>query len=378
MKIAIDCGPLFKKNFSPEYDKYIIDAIFRLQKLKPEVDLLFVLDKNHTELPDSLRTANFVTRKKWPGKAGWKIWYDNQIPSVLKKFEADLLLSTGIISRNKLFPQCVWMPETSLEVFKKKKYFEWFRKKMPIVLGQATIIFTDSEKCRQSILAIHRSIENKVIIIPPVPDDDASQLSWEQKDEIKKRYAGGKEYFLVHQNDLPTAKFVALLKAFSQFKKRQQSNMQFVIPGIQNNNKISEKLEGYKYRADVHLIDESGAEIQKISGAAYALIETEKSDRSILNSFVQEVPVVIDKERFRQDAPYFDAALSANFNDTHDLAHQLMLLFKDEKLRGLLVEKGRDIAKKHQKDFQSELLWEGFSRALLVRGNNANEIKSSI
>jgi hypothetical protein len=378
MKIVFDCGPLFKNYFSGEYDRYLIDAIFRLQKQKPQIDLTFVIDKSQKQLPPLVQSGTLVRKKKWPGNPGWKLWYSSQLPSVLKKTKADLLVTTGIVSKHVQIPQCVWVPGISRENFKKKKYFEWFRKNILKDLDRAAIIFADSEKNKKEISAVDSSLEQKIIVVPYAADDNAAALSWEPKEEIKKQYTRGREYFLVHKNNFSIEEFVALLKAFSQFKKRQQTNMQLVILGLSENKKIFEKLEGYKYRSDVHLEDEANVDIEKLFAAAYALLAAERSDRIILNAFSNEVPVIVNKEIFRHNSPYSDSVLSADFNDIHDLAHQLMLLYKDEKLRTMLLEKGTEVVKKQSAPVQSQRLWEGLSKALSSFENVNSEIKSSI
>jgi glycosyltransferase involved in cell wall biosynthesis len=53
-----------------------------------------------------------------------------------------------------------------------------------------------------------------------------------------------------------------------------------------------------------------------------------------------------------------DAVLYANPNDVDDLAKQMMLIYKDEKLRTALIEKGFVQAKQFSWDVSAVKLWE--------------------
>jgi glycosyltransferase involved in cell wall biosynthesis len=159
------------------------------------------------------------------------------------------------------------------------------------------------------------------------------------------RYAAGKEYYVVAVEE-PKLDLINLLKAFSQFKKRQQSNMQMIFAGegLKKDFGFIEKLETYKYRSDVHVYDDiSEHDFIKLISASYAFIQPFNNDETgalILNAFKANVPVIaIEKENLREIAA--DAVLYADMSETESLANQLMLLYKDESLRAQLIEKGK-------------------------------------
>lgn len=57
-------------------------------------------------------------------------------------------------------------------------------------------------------------------------------LPWEEKIKVKEQYTAGTEYFLYAGSFRPGKNLVNLLKAFSLFKKRQQSNWKLVLAGV--------------------------------------------------------------------------------------------------------------------------------------------------
>jgi glycosyltransferase involved in cell wall biosynthesis len=122
--------------------------------------------------------------------------------------------------------------------------------------------------------------------------------------------------------------------------------MQLVFAGnaLENDIDFINKLETFKYRNDVHvysLIAES--ETQKIISASYALVHPFAEDEigaSVLNAFKSNVPVIIStKSRLPEIAA--DAALYIGENIIDELSMQMILLYKDEKLRSQLIEKGK-------------------------------------
>ncbi|MBS1596638.1 MAG: glycosyltransferase [Bacteroidetes bacterium] len=365
MKIIIDCNPLSKNIFSDEYNRYIIKAIFHLQKTKPDAAFVFATSKISTQTARFFRPDHhLVVRKSWPGLAGMKQWYRKQLPEIIKETNSELLVSTGIVTPHIQIPQCLWIPGIMKEDYARKKYFNWIQKKLSKGISQVKIVFTPDEEKKEQIAQFYNLSENKIISIPHTADENAKPISWQEREEIKVQYASGREFFLLCQPELPTKDFIILLKAFSQFKKRQQSNMQLIVVGVKNEKKYLEKIDGFKYRMDVHIYDaETDFNINKMVAAAYALLLPVTDNQAFLNSFSRQVPIVTTRDGYPGELDT-DAVLYADFADTTDLATKMMLLYKDEPLRNMLVEKGKSISEKFNVETQSEQLWRGFHTSL--------------
>jgi glycosyltransferase involved in cell wall biosynthesis len=59
-----------------------------------------------------------------------------------------------------------------------------------------------------------------------------------------------------------------------------------------------------------------------------------------------------------------DAALYANADDHHQLASQMMSVYKDEVLRQSLISRGITQAAKYSWDRSAELLWNSIEKAV--------------
>ncbi|MDE3249029.1 MAG: glycosyltransferase [Bacteroidota bacterium] len=111
--------------------------------------------------------------------------------------------------------------------------------------------------------------------LPVVLPGVAQPLSWTAEESIKTQYTAGKSFFLYVGVLGESGGVIDLLKAFSVFKKWQQSNMQLVLTGYasQDTNVLAEKLESYKYRQDVIILRNLPLEeVTKLVAAAYALV----------------------------------------------------------------------------------------------------------
>lgn len=174
----------------------------------------------------------------------------------------------------------------------------------------------------------------------------ANALSWTETESIRTQHTGGREYFLFTGDIDAPHQLVELLKAFSLFKKRQQSNMQLVIAGYATGwtDGFEEKLSTYKYRADVVLLqDPEWQETVRLAAAAYAIVYPSVSDilpLAVLLGLQAGVPVIasdIPAVRELTDA----AAWVDNNRLEEGFSQAMMLLYKDESHKQQLVQQAR-------------------------------------
>ena len=180
---------------------------------------------------------------------------------------------------------------------------------------------------------------------------------------VKEKYTDGCEYFLFTGGIHPRKNLLTLLKAFSVFKKRQQSNMKLVVAGrlAWKNNDLLDKLETYKYRNDVVLLGYvKEEELVNITASAYALIfpsffegfgvpplEAMQCNVPVITSNVSSMPEICGA-----------AALYANPNSYNELAEKMMQLYKDETLRNKIIDEGKEQCKKFNWNTTADLMWQ--------------------
>lgn len=183
------------------------------------------------------------------------------------------------------------------------------------------------------------------------PDPAVLPLEWEEKEQIKARYASGREYFLFAGDIHPRHQLLTLLKAFSVFKKWQRSEMKLIIAGKTGRwtAKLEKMLATYKYREDVSLIrNPETATLRQLIAAAYAFVfptGKEVFSVNILNAMQAKVPVISSRSALIT-ARAGDHILHITGDTEEELAKCLLTIYKDESLRSALVNKAADFVKR--------------------------------
>jgi len=349
MKFIIDCQPIVQDCIHPSTVEFIIKCHQLFMQKKPETEWLFILDKKYAdnEILKEIPSQNILFKKVIANQFGRKFWYDYQLPALIKKNKVDLLITAGGVASSSSISQCAWVTGLYDNKHSKeaKKYSKFYKKRLQKTLELSKAILVLSEKAKRSLIEKNNLSGRKINVLRSAAEEDFIQLTWGEKESVKTKYAAGTEYFIVLADAQQHAIIINVMKSFSVFKKRQQSNMQLVLlgNGLKNDIDFVEKLETFKYRNDVHVYDNINEdELRKIISAAYILVHPFNEDEIgtvVLNAFKANVPVIIsEKGNLAEIAA--DAALYADADDIDKLANQMMLLYKDEKLRNKQIEKG--------------------------------------
>ncbi len=149
-------------------------------------------------------------------------------------------------------------------------------------------------------------------------------------------------FFIVGQ--VPTEKeFLFLLKSFSQFKKRQQSAMQLIIPewALYSIARYKEQLATYKFREAVQVLNLDRYEkMMQFESTSFALIAIDQlGDLSLWQQKARQlkIPLIVPAS-FQVDTTQLESLLPYTTNEIQSLAEKMMLIYKDENLRSQLIK----------------------------------------
>jgi len=367
MVIAINTRFLLK-DYLEGYGHFLKETLQRITAAHAEHRFIFIFDRPFNEqfvFSDNVTAVVVGPAARHP--LLWKLWYDIKVPAVLKKYKADVFVSTdGFCSLATKVPQCLVVHDLAFLHFPKfisGSRLLFYKRYTPKFLNKAAVVATVSQFSKEDIITQYKIAAEKINIIPNAAREIFKPISIEEKQAIKEKYCDGKDYFIYAGSIHPRKNLINLLKAFSVFKKKQKSNMKLLLTGrlAWKYESFSKNLENYKYRADVittgYLPEE---EFSKLIGSAYAMVYPslwEGFGMPVLEAMRCDVPVITSSNSAMQELAQ-EAALYADPTNYNAIAEKMLLLYKDESLRSKLIQKGRLIEKQYNWDKSAALLWD--------------------
>lgn len=373
MIIAVNTRKLFHNDHDRVSD-FILETFQRITRAQSQHRFILIADtsiEKSIDWPGNVETAVVGPPARNP--ILWKFWYDIKIPAFLKKHKADVFVSTdGLCSLSSKIPQCLVIHDLGflhhpLEI--SKPHLLYYKRYTPKSIAKARSIATVSSFMKNDIIENYNSEAEKITVVYSGIHTGFSPLSYEERRGVKEKYTEGKEYFLFTGTIGPRKNLINLLKAFTVFKKRQQSKMKLVIAGpiARKYESFTRDLQSYKYRDEVVLTGSlQQEELEKITGAAYAMVcpsVYEGFGEPILEAMRCEVPVITSPGSAMQEIAG-EAALYADPDEPASIAERMMLLYKDENRRSQLIQRASNLAGNYSWDKTANLLWECIEKAI--------------
>ena len=356
------------------YGNFINEIFSRIAKRYPEHEFFFIFDQQFDEKYITERNITPIIagpKAKYP--LLWKYWFDIKIPFLLKKIKADVFVSCdGFCSLQTTIPQCLIMQNLSFLnhfISIKKSHATYLKKYTPRFINKAKSVVAVSETIKQNMLKEYHLTTSEIDIIYGAGRDIFQPVDAGEKSVIQKKYTEGKEYFIYTGSVKPEKNLISLLKAFSVFKKRQQTSMKLILAGSVDSKYESFKknLQTYKYRNDVVLIEYlDEAELAKIVGSAYGFVNPcvlEEFPVFAMEAMQCNVPVIVAETNTAKEI-LKEAALYVDATNPMAIAEKMMLLYKDESLRNDLIIKGRKIASAYSWDDTAQSVWNCILKAI--------------
>jgi glycosyltransferase involved in cell wall biosynthesis len=303
----------------------------------------------------------------------WKYWYDWVLPKMVRKVNADCLFSPdGFCSLNCTIPQVLAIHDLAFLHYPhgiSRLYLEYYKYYTPKFIARARQIVTVSEFSRADIINHYPEARHKISVVYNAADETFLPLDYTEKEKCREKMTGGREFFLYAGSIHPRKNIVTLLKGFSWFKKRHQSNMKLVLAGRMawKNESFLEQLETYKYRDDVivtgYLPDD---ELKLLMASAYALAYPsfwEGFGLPVLEAMQCGVPVIAANNSAIPEIAG-GAAFYAEPGDAEAWGRGMGLVYKDETYRNKLIQNGLERASFFSWEKSAKALHEVFVKAV--------------
>jgi len=337
-----------------DFRKFIVETSFLIIQQQTEHGFIIITDKRSSEKIPVLSNIEKLIIKPIPNNALLKrIWLDVKLPALLKKVKADLFLSFhNFCSSTNSIPQAILIQD--LEKTKKAH------------IDKAQLLLVTNNLIKQTLIEEYNIAQEKITAIYPSANKLYESINEEKKTSIKNKYSDDKEFFLFNNTFRKQEDFITLLKSFSYFKKRQQSNFKLLL--ITPVNSFFEKnLSAYKYRNDVKSIETNDIQQKAlITASAYAVVlpfNNKKNIITALNTMRTGVPVITVKNSVINEVAE-NATLCAETEAAKDVGEKMIQVYTDENYRFRLIEKGKGIAATYTSEKAAEMLWQSILKVL--------------
>ncbi len=350
MVIAINTKALLPGKMEG-YGYYIEEIFSRLAYDHPQHEFYFLFDRPFDQrfiYATNIHPIIVKPQARFP--LAWNIWYNLMVPIVLRKIKADVFVSPdGFCSLTTKVPQCLVLHDLAFQhhaEFIAKSHLRYYQKNTSKFVRKAKVIATVSGYSKQDLIDQYNLDPEKIHVTYNAANSLFQQLSYEEKETVKEKYSAGCEYFIYTGSIHPRKNPVNLLKAFSRFKKRQQSNMKLIFAGrlAWKTDQFTKLLSTFRFRKDVILTGYlEKNELAKLVASAYALVYPsffEGFGVPPLEALQCGVPAIVSNNSAMPEVGG-DAYLYIDPENSDDIAEKLMLIYKDEALRSRLIENGK-------------------------------------
>lgn len=294
-----------------------------------------------------------------------KYWYGYKLARIFKKYKIDAAICLYGVCTSSPIKQILVIPDISL--LKPQKgmllWQQFAALKMKESLKIATSILTYSYASAKAVNVFAEGNLKKIKTIPYTAPEIFVPMEWHNKLYVKSRYAQNKEYFIAILPDNNEAIFVDLLKAYSKFKKWQQSGMKLVLLPKEEgfSSAVESKLNTYKYREDVNLVNDADRkDTADLIAASYALLHPAPGDADLWPVVIAlqcNTPIITtDTESIKEYAG--EAGVYIADRDHEVFGDNLNRLYKEEDQKTKMAEAAVLQTAHYKQQDHIEQLWQ--------------------
>lgn len=353
---------------------FTYETLKRMTLNHPEHSFVFIFDRPYNE--DYIFSDNVVPVVVGPPTRHpflWYLWFEFQLPRVLRKYKADVFLSPdGYLSQRTKVPQLgvihdinfVHRPD-DLPWLKAKYYNHFFPKFARISRRLATVSFYSKEDISRSFKVDY----DKIDVVYDGINQIFEPISEEEITAVRKKYTQGNPYFLFVGALHPRKNVSGLLRAFDAFKSVDKTATKLVIVGgeMHKTGDIFETYENMRFKHDVVFTGRvSTRDLHDIFGAALALTFVpffEGFGIPIVEAMSAGVPVICSNTTSIPEVGG-SAVLYADPLKIEQITDAMIKLHSDDELRKSLIEKGFVQKEKFSWDETARLLWMSVEKAM--------------
>ncbi len=372
MIIAVNTR-LLLKNRLEGIGWFSYETLKRITRDHPEHHFVFIFDRPYDEefiFAENITPVVVGPQARHPFLFIW--WFELSIPSILRKFKADLFLSPdGYLSLRTKLPSLAVIHDLNFEHYPKdlpwiiRKYYRFF---FPRFARKAKRIATVSTFSAGDIATRYRIPPHRIDVVFDGANEEFRPLTADEKEQAQQRFSRGVPYFIFVGSLHPRKNLVNLFRAFDHFLKHNpDTHFKLVIVGEKKwwTPPIRKAYESMHFREHVVFTGRLNRfDLNLAMGAALAttyvsyfegfgipIVEAFRCGTPVITSNVTSMPEVAG-----------DAALLANPFDPASIADAMSRIANDEELRQALIRKGFERQHVFTWDRTAALLWDAVAK----------------
>jgi glycosyltransferase involved in cell wall biosynthesis len=353
---------------------FTFETLSRITRDHPEHQFLFVFDRPFS--PEFIFAKNVTPIVLSPPTRHpvlWYIWFELQIPRILKKYKADLFFSPdGYLSLNTNVKQLAAIHDINFAhrpkdlPWLKAKYYNYF---FPLFARKAQRIVTVSSFSKEDIHKTYNIENDKIDVVYNGINTLYTPTSEGERLIAKAKYSDGKDYFLFIGSLHPRKNITGLLLAYDAFRSSVELDVKLLIVGesMFKTRDIELIFEGMRHKDDVVFTGRLGNEaLHQVLGASLALTFVpffEGFGIPVIEAMNAGIPVICSNTTSLPEVGG-DAVLYADPFDQRQIAEAMIKLYQDKELRESLIEKGFRQKEKFSWDKTADLLWKSIEKCV--------------
>ena len=344
------------------------ESLKRMCISHPEHEFIFIFDRPYDQsfiFSDNVTAVVIGPPARHPFL--YLIWFEYSVTKVLKKYKADVFLSTdGYLSLSTDIPSIAVIHDLNFEHYPKDLPFLdlWYYKRyFPKFARKAERIITVSNYSKEDIHRLYNIPSTNIDVAYNGVNDVYRALTIKDQEIIRSEVSNNEKYFVFVGALHPRKNLIGLFKAFDYYKKNTNNNTKLVIVGSKQwwTKPIQNAYNNMEFKDDViytgHLSSERLNEViasaialvyvSYFEGFGIPIIEAFKTQTAVITSNVTSMPEVAG-----------DAALIVDPFDYKDIASAMIKIDSDTELRKKLIAKGIERSKLFSWDNTANTIWE--------------------
>lgn len=374
MRIAVNTRLLQKDNLEG-IGRFTFETLRRIVINHPEVEFIFCFDRKFD--PSFIFAENVKPLIIYPQARHpflYFIWFQYRLPSILKKYKVDLILSPdGFIPLNSKIKTLSVIHDIAFEHFENgvdgltQKYYKHY---FPKFARDANRIATVSDFSKKDLVGAYGIEADKIDVVYNGVSPIFKPLNDSEKQSVLNRFGKGKPYFVCLSSIHPRKNILLLLKAFEAFKTLYpQFPHELIMVGRMawQTSAIEKFLGTMNFKDQVIFVgklnDQNLTEILASATAAIYPSLFEGFGLPVIEAFACGTPVITSKgtamEEISKGAAYLFDPKSVD-----ELVEQLYHQALGNPLNKEMVSLGLSVAKTYSWEKTAALLWQSIIKTI--------------